>query len=286
METKNKNTSSPALLSLLLVLTSFWPLSGESAPLCLTPEGPAGNPNDGLGMSVEELRKQLDDYWTAGDFHNFYKGGQLLVSGLNGRLARKLGNETAARDYIEAMVYILSHDKTTAMDSYGLCYLVDWKGQIGKYLIGGDYLHFISDGKYRGARIAVTDAGIKLMDELRNALKAEPPLKIEVTAVHSPSSWKGEPVSKEEALSGSIPKIWDANRLWNEQRRLRFEASAAIGSLKDIPELLKVMETEFVAFTEREYRRAPPEKGEMESIIARAGLPKNATERLKKLIPR
>lgn len=47
----------------------------QAAPLRLTPEGATGNPNDGLGMSVEELRKQLDDYWTAGDFHKFYVAG-------------------------------------------------------------------------------------------------------------------------------------------------------------------------------------------------------------------
>lgn len=170
------------------------------------------------------------------------------------------------------MLYVLGHGKTTSQNLYGLERLIHNKVAIGAYLLSGDYLHFIPDERYRPVRQAVMGAGIKLMNELRAELKASPPVLPEMTAP-KPGKLEGEQLA-------SVMK----ELRWQERRLL--EKSSDILDYKELPEKLARIEAKFVPFAEQEFRRVPPEKGEMEDIIARAGLPKESSARLRLLIPR
>ena len=160
------------------------------------------------------------------------------------------------------------------------------KAKIGSLLLGGDYLHFLPGAEYRKGRATVIGAGMDLMRELRAELKAPPPVLVEMTVRFSMQGWKEEALSKEQALLGVIKDFRDPNRIWREQQRLRLEGSSALLARKEIPEKLSRMESDFVALVEQEYRRIPAEKGEIEDIVARAGLPRYAEARLKLLILR
>jgi hypothetical protein len=138
-------------------------------------------------------------------------------------------------------------------------------------MLGGDYLRFIPGPKYQQARLAILGAGIKLMDELREELKRKAPVLPELTA--DPDKLEGEDRAK------AIKEL-------HEQQRFRLATSSAIIAYKELPERLREMEAKFIAFAEQEYRLVSPEKGEIENIIAHAGLPKEASERLRLLIPR
>ena len=193
----------------------------------------------------------------------------MLCSGLK----RKMTTEAAIKNYVETCVCILSHADTTSKYPYGVNVLIPKKARIGIHLIGGDYLHRLSEDEYRKARPAVIEAATNLMAALRSEQKAGPPVFTLPTANPDKFGTEGE------AFDRALAEL-------REQQRMGFVSSAAILSHKDIPEYLRRIESNFVTFVEQEYRRVPPEKDEMESVIARAGLSKEATERLKKLIPR
>ncbi len=254
---------------ILLCLVTSYPFSGMAEPLRLTPEDVVGDSDDGFGMPLTEMRKQMDEYWTTGEINKFYKGGEMLCSGLG----RKMTTETALKNYVETCVYVLSHADTTSKYPYGVNVLIPKKARIAIHLTTGDYLHRLSQDEYRKARPAVIETVTKLMAALRSEQKAGPPVFTLPTADPAKFGTEGE------AFDRALAEL-------REQQRMQLAAGAAIASHKELPEYLRKIETNFVTFVEQEYRRFPPEKDEMETIITRAGLPKEATERLQKLIPR
>ncbi len=238
-------------------------------PLRLTPEGPVGNSNDGFGMPLAEMRKQMDEYWTAGEINKFYTGGEELCEGLK----RGKMTEAEIKNYVETCLYVLGHGDTTPKYPYAANVLVPKKARIAILLVGGEYLNRLPEDEYRKARPAMIETVTKLMAALRSERKAGPPVFTLPTADPAKFGTEGE------AFDRALAEL-------REQQRMGLVSSAAIISHKEIPEYLHKIEANFVTFVEQEYRRFPPEKDEMETIIARAGLPKEATERLKKLIPR
>ncbi len=254
---------------ILLCLVTSYPFSGMAEPLRLTPEGPVGNPNDGFGMPLAEMRKQMDDYWTAGEINKFYRSGEELCSGLK----RNKMTEADIKYYVETCIYVLSHADTTSKYPYGANVLVPRKARIAILFVGGEYLNRLPEDEYRKARPAMVETVTKLMAALRREQKAGPPVFTLPTADPSKFGTEGE------AFDRALAEL-------REQQRMQNVTGAAISNHKELPEYLRKIEANFVTFVEQEYRRFPPEKDEMETIIARAALPKEATERLKKLIPR
>ena len=266
MATKKTET---LLISRLLawVLTVFCIAAGNAEPFRLTPEGEVGNINDGLGMPVDKLRSQLDAYWEKGDRNTFFRGGAMLCEGLAG-----MKDEASVKLYVETCLHILGHRSTPPQDPYGIVSLVRKKGEIVRMMLAGDYLGFVSAGEYRKTRKTVMDAGIVLMNDLRTELKATPPTMPELD-----SEWqKGHMTDEKRKALVARAK---------ERGQQRLAVSAELITREDLPKVLGRIESNFVKFADQEYRRVPPEKGEMEKIIERAALPEEATARLKVLIP-
>ena len=266
MDTNSIKPVSISALVLVVWLTGAW--TAQSAPLQISQEGAAGNPNDGLGMSMEECRKQLDALWAKGERNKFYSAGDKLCYALK----HDLRDGRGVQAYVETCLHVLNHADTTSRFPYGADVLVRVKARIGVLLVGGDYLHFLPPSEYKSTRSSVIDAAINLMSALRNEQKRDPLVLPELTADPRKSGLKGEELDK------VVKKL-------REQERLRLAASSSILAHEELPQWLSDMEANFVTFVEQEYRRVPPDKGEIENIIAHAGLPADASARLKLLVP-
>ena len=255
----------------VLVLTALSPLAGFAAPLTLTKDGPAGNSNEGFGMPLSEMREQLDRYWAEGQVNIFFIAGKQLSSALQER--QSLYDSITAQTYIDTSLGVLARPNATDKFPHpGI--VLSIKAEIGRMLLGGDYIYYYFGGAdYRKNRTAVLEAGISLLDALRKDYAAGP------LAMERWTPFTLKPGLSEEERAAAYKQRRDED----DAQRAK---SMAVLCRKRFPEAIARLEKAFTAFAEQEYRRIPPEKDEMESIIARAGLPKEATERLNKLIPR
>ena len=265
METKTNRTIWLRGLVAFGLITRLHP-STYAEPLRLTPDGPIGDSSEGFAIPVEDMRRQLDAYWDKGDRIRFFHSGKMLVSGLADR--RK--DEGSVKLYLQTCTHVLNHP--TEGSPYAKTILEQCKSPMVQMMLGGDYLKVLSAEEYRNARRAVLKMGTSHMDELRKAFKDGAP------RIPPPDMEYKEKDLSEEKRAMLIKRF--------ERRSEEITAASAdVIAVKKIPEVLEEIETRFVKFVEQEYRRVSPEKGELEAIIAKAGLPEEATARLKVLIP-
>lgn len=258
----------------LVQMVVFWTAISlgwaDAEPFRLTETGVVGTSDEGLGMPLRDMRAQLDRFWAAGNILRFYAAGRDLCDAL--QQSKTLYDSITAQDYIDTGLYVLDHPNTTDKVPYPAIVLVS-KATVGELMLGGDYIYYYFGGaEYRKNRTDVLDAGISLMNALRKEQLAKP---VVLPAVTADPRKRG--LSEEEKAA--------AFKLLRREEDVMLTASLAVIRQKDIPVCLQRIEKSFASFAEQEYRRIPPEKGEIEKIVERAGLPKDAAERLKKLIP-
>lgn len=254
-------------LAVALFLTSIILSSSIGAePLQSKENGAIERQNNELGVPVEKARIQLERHLESGALDKFYRVGVSLVR----VLSKNRGDLASVQVFVDTATYILKQPNTSTDFPYGGPFLFYNKGPIAEILVGSDYISILPEPERKRIRGVIIATMVSLFTNLRSEAESDALILPTVS-----EEWKKNGLSDEERERLLVKA--------NEQLKQVTFASIAVIAHKKIPTMADELESKFLRFLEREYKQVPPEKGEIEKILATKGLSQNTRDRLSAL---